>query len=115
MAGKRIQLALRSNLKAHSSFKGFILQDKSFEKMKGVGDQRTISWNALLDHYAKIVYAAFVMSKTSWEQSIHHLYPLKSLLLKSHLKWSVLSTLDWNMKVMIVFTLKYPCLERRIL
>ncbi len=47
-------VALRSIRKGSSlctnPFKGFTLRSESFEGLKGVGDQTTVSWNALLRH-----------------------------------------------------------------
>ncbi len=51
----KLELALCSIRKVSSlcpnPFKGFTLRSESVEGLKGVGDQTTVSWSALLHHY----------------------------------------------------------------
>ncbi len=54
----KLELALRSIRKVSSlcpnPFKGFTLRSESVEGLKGVGDQTTVSWSALLRHYTDV-------------------------------------------------------------
>ncbi len=69
---------LRSNRKGsslcHNPFKGFTLLSESFEGLKGVGDQTTLSRRALLRHYAVSTrrrrHHATNLRKGSWEPEV---------------------------------------------
>ncbi len=81
--------ALRSIRKSSSlcpnPFKGFTLWSESFEGLKGVGDQTTVSWSALLHHHPVPIWRCRHHGKNqhkeSWGgRSVHQLYPLKSFI-----------------------------------
>ncbi len=100
-----IVFTLRSNRKGsslcHNPFKGFTLLSESFEGLKGVWDQTTLSWRALLRHYAVSTrrrrHHAKNLRKGSWEPEVSISCTLRNPSLhKGPLKWTVLSTSVWN-------------------
>ncbi len=78
-------------------FKGFTLRSENFEGLKGVGDQTTVSWSALLRHYTEVASSCKESAqRIMGARSVHQLYPSKSFIPKGPLKWLILSTLVWN-------------------
>ncbi len=73
------------------------LRSESFEGLKGVGDQKTVSWSALLRHYTEAASSCKDSAqRIMGARSVHQLYPSKSFNPKGPLKWLILSTSVWN-------------------
>ncbi len=122
-----IRLSLHSIRKGSSlcpnPFKGVTLRSESFKGFKGVGDQTTVSWSALLHHHYTHMEVPS-SRKGSWEPKCPSVVLFE--ILHSEGPFEVASSepfsleRPFNMAAMIVFTLKCPsesdisCLERTV-
>ncbi len=105
-------------------FKGFTIRSESFEGLKGVGDQTTVSWSALLHQHPVSIWRchhhAKNLRKESWGPKCPSVVPFEILNFEEARFENFALEWPFNMAAMIVFTPKCPsegdifCLEHTI-
>ncbi len=82
-----LHFILKGSSLYHNPFEGFTLQSESLEVMKGVGDKKTIPWNALLCHLANQLRRCLCHAIKPVQGIIAQSVSLKSFIPKGHLMW----------------------------